>query len=226
MPLTPRAAQLPGPAVAVLIVLACWLAAGCAAPSPSPPIVRGGSQPVITTTTPSPEPERRPVPLGAGESVRRSWDNARVTAEFCGVTGAVRVKDGLATAPSKIYGAVTLFIGTPSYGTLDAPIGPVAAVPVGCNNGGGTGAGDLASAYLIVAERGGRLLSFAEITPLAEVGERAHKVIEVTFRGQAIEAHEAWYRSEDGTCCPSGLAVTTWTYDGDAFTPSPAHITR
>jgi hypothetical protein len=210
----------------VLVALVCWLATGCGAPSPSQHIVRGESRPVIVTATPSPEAVRRPVALGAGTSVRRSWQNARVTAEFCGVAEAVRVVDGLATAPSTIFSEVTLFVGTPSYGTLDEPVGPVAAVPVGCNNGGGTGAGDLASAYMIVAERDGRLLSFAEITPKAHVGERAHKVFAVTFGDQAIEAHELWYRSEDATCCPSGRAATTWTYQDGTFTPSPAHITR
>jgi hypothetical protein len=166
------------------------------------------------------------VTLGDAKSVRGSWENARLTAEFCGVSGPIQFKGDGARAPSATYGEVDLVMGTPEYGRLDVPIGAVAAIWVDCNNTGGTGAGDLGSAYIIVAQQRDRLVSLAEITPQAQIGDRSQEVDAVTFHGHFIQVSENWYRSEDADCCPSGRATTIWTYQGGVFRPGIPHITH
>lgn len=196
---------------AAALLVSALVIAGCAAPTAGPPIPRAAqAHPVLTTTAPPTTPPRTPVPLGQGRSVRRSWPDASLTAEFCGVRGAVRFTDSIARAPSSLYSEVDLYLGRPTYGRLD-PFGEAAALPVTCNNTGGTAAGDLGAAYVIVVERDGHLLSLAELVPQSDVGDRPSTLRGVAFRGDSIVAFEHWYRSEDATCCPSGTAETAWT---------------
>ena len=91
---------------------------------------------MVTTNAPPTTAPHTPVPLGTGRSVRQAWPNALLTAEFCGVRGAVRFAESLARAPSTLYSEVDLYLGRPTYGRLD-PYGEAAAVPVTCNDTGG-----------------------------------------------------------------------------------------
>lgn len=207
-----------------LLTVLCVVVSGCA-PSPSPPISRETAKDQTRTSTPTLAATRMPVPLHEPGPVRRSWSDAMLTANFCGVSGPIRFRRRQAVAPSTVYGQVSLYAGSPSYGTLTT-IGTVAAIPITCNNGGGTGAGDLASAFVIVAEIDDRLVSLAEVTPQTQVGERAHSVSDLRITGRTIEAREYWYRSEDATCCPSGQAVTTWRFENNQFTPGYPHVTQ
>jgi hypothetical protein len=209
---------------AVLLTSALTLAAGCAAPSAGPPIARQlESHPVVTISAPPTPARPAPVPLGEGRSVRQPWEDASLTAQFCGVSGAVRFKDRAARARSTLYSEVALYMGTPVYGRLDT-LGEVAGISVACNNTGGTAAGDLGGAYVIVVARDGQLLSVAELVPQADVGDRPSFIRGVSFRGNTVVAHEAWYRSEDANCCPSGRAETPWHYDDGTFSPGWPHV--
>ena len=54
------------------------------------------------------------------------------------------------------YSTVVMQLGQPSYGNIDQEgVGPdaeEAAVPVGCNNGGGTAAGQLSESIVVLAQ--------------------------------------------------------------------------
>jgi hypothetical protein len=211
----------------VFLVLLGVLLGGCAAPAASPPIVRDpAAQPVIVTTAPRARAEPVLVDLEAGGTVRRDWLNAPVTAGFCGVEGAVRLEDGIGEAASTLYGKVVLIAGDVSYGTMSEPLREVAAVPISCNNGGGTGAGDLDGGIMIVSIQDRRLVAVGEITPQTVFNDRARRVVTERIGGDAITVTEYWYRNEDATCCSSGRAEVRWTYADGVLKPGAPHITK
>ena len=213
-------------AITVLSLLVGILLGGCTAPAPSPPIERDpAAQPAIITATPRVSAAPVAVDLQAGRTVRRDWLNAPVTAAFCGVEGAVQLEDGIGEAPSTLYGKVQLFAGDVSYGTMSEPLREIAAVPISCNNGGGTGAGDLDGGIMIVSVQEGRLVAVGEITPQTIFNDRARRVLAERIDGDAILVTEYWYRNEDATCCSSGRAEIRWTYADGMLRPSAPHVT-
>jgi hypothetical protein len=158
--------------------------------------------------------------------VHRDWRNAPVAAAFCGVVGTVRLTDSAGEAPSTLYGKVALFAGDASYGTMSEPLGEVAAVPIFCNNGGGTAAGDLDGGIMIVSVQDAQLVAAAEITPQTSFNDRARAMRAVQIDGDSIMVVETWYRNEDATCCPSGKANVRWTYRDGVLQPGSPHITQ
>jgi len=46
------------------------------------------------------------------------------------------------------------------------------------------------------------------------------------FHQKSITVKEAFYGRSDGTCCPAGRAVTTWTFDGHRLAPGTPRVIR
>ncbi len=143
------------------------------------------------------------------------WQNTPVPGQFCDVSGLVRIKKGQGWASSAKWGRVQFYVSSPVlYGNLQGGGTQDAAVQVWCDNGGGTADGQIAEAYLIYRMRGRTLTLIGAVTPQEQPSDQVH----VSFFGSvsilpgSVVAHEEWYRPSDATCCPTGKAITVWTY--------------
>ena len=136
----------------------------------------------------------------------------------------VWLRSGGADGMSRLFGRVHIGVtGKPVYGDLLGPRRSAVAVPVICDNGGGTAAGQLASAYAVFREQGSRLSPIGMVT--AQYRPRdVHITLVSGLRMQpgTLTVREYWYRPRDGDCCPSGRAIARWTYDGRRLVPRDA----
>lgn len=181
------------------------------------------------TPPPSPPASSTPTPsatsLGKGPNDLRQmdWRQASVPGRFCDIDGLVRFRDGEATALSGRWGQVHLAVRADqentTYGDLDGDGKLEVALAVGCDNGGGTAAGQLGFGYVIIGSQDGELVAIGTITPRREPEDLSH----VTLLGDAriergeVVVTEYWYRGSDATCCPSGRTQTTWHLRDDAL---------
>jgi hypothetical protein len=119
-------------------------------------------------------------------------------------------------------------IGTPvTYGTLGG--NSAAALFVGCNNGGGTADGYMAYGQAIyVARRHAPPVLVGIVKPHIRPwgSTQLASILGVSFRGDHVIAHEAFYGGSDGTCCPSGRATTVWQFARGKLTRLRTTITR
>jgi hypothetical protein len=104
-----------------------------------------------------------------------------------------------------------------------------ADISVDCGNGGGTAAGDLGSADVIVAASENDFTGATHpIRVLGIVRPRQPEMLathppyigRVEILPGKVIAYEDWYGPNDSDCCPSGRATTIWTYSHGKLTPS------
>ena len=111
----------------------------------------------------------------------------------------------------------------PRFGDLDGDGRDEAALRVGCDNGGGTAAGQLAVAAVLFKAVGRSLRVVGIVTPRQPLDPDTSHVplIDVVAieRGRVVVS-EAWYGAHDGTCCASGRARTIWTYRQGTLRPT------
>jgi hypothetical protein len=111
------------------------------------------------------------------------------------------------------------------YGDLDGDGNDEAAVGVYCSNGGGTADAVLAYALVIYTANAGTPRVLGVIRPRAQ--SQLPALIRVTRIGRGtIRVSEAFYGSNDGTCCPSGRAVTTWALRNGDLVPVTTTILK
>lgn len=101
-----------------------------------------------------------------------------------------------------------------------------AGLMVNCNNGGGTADGVLLYSWVIFGGAGGRLSVVGIVTPQEQPPDELPTLIEVAIKPGQLTAHEFFYGPADATCCASGRATTTWTYEQGALRPGVPVITR
>lgn len=181
-------------------------------------------------------PTTQRAPAGGGNQPsdngihRRQWTQETLTVQLCGVDGPVRFRDGSAQATSSRFGAVELSVndtGPVVYGDLDGDGADEAAVTVVCDNGGGTGAGELEQGSVLVGAVGGRLISIGTVVP--QTPRRDHQHVPL-INGVRIAAHtvtvaEGVYRAEDPDCCPGAKASTVWSLTGGRLVPGKPVVT-
>ncbi|GAA4604206.1 hypothetical protein GCM10023195_14260 [Actinoallomurus liliacearum] len=198
---------------------------------------RAGTVPPIVSPSPSPAgtPVRTIAPSQTTTATTGTaplnlrhydWGNATIPVPFCSVTGTVRFTKKEATAPSTKWGNVHLVqLGDVAYGDLLGNGHPVAALPLTCDNGGGTGDSELAAADVIFDGSSGRLSLVGVVTPQQPSAEITTNIDKVKITLGRIKAYEIWYRRPDASCCATGKAVTDWTYANGRLTPGPPQIT-
>ena len=100
-------------------------------------------------------------------------------------------------------------------------------MPVWCTNGGGTADGQISLAYLIFALHDKLLQLIGAVTAQEQPPHGTHVsyIVSITMSPGSIVAHEDWYRASDATCCPSGTAVTVWSYTNGKLIPGTPDIT-
>jgi hypothetical protein len=102
-------------------------------------------------------------------------------------------------------------------------VGGVAVLPVECNNGGGTADGQIAFALVVFTERSSTPSVLGVLSPREPASDGADHVPvigDATIDPGKIIVDEGWYGRNDGTCCPTGKAITTWTLEGGSLVPS------
>lgn len=196
----------------------------CADPAIGPRVTATREAPPTSRPAPStPTPSATSLGKGPNDLRQMDWRQASVPGEFCDIDDLVRFRDGEATALSGEWGQVHLSVQTDpentTYGDLDGDGKVEVALSVGCDNGGGTAAGQLGFGYVIIGSRDGELVAIGTITPQREPDNLSH----VTLLGDAVIEQdevvvtEYWYRSSDATCCPSGRTQTTWHLKDDTL---------
>lgn len=214
--------------VKIIISAAAFLVgtAACATPAPGPRIA---PETPATVTAATPVTTSRPgsvTPLGefSGDIHEIDWRRSRLPGDFCDIPELVAFEDGEATAVSNSWGAVHLSVmSTPDdtvYGDVDGDGGDEALIHLECDNGGGTASGQLAFGYVVVRESGGALGALGSIVPKLTPQESSHVTLlgDVEIKAGQITVEELWYRTSDPTCCPSGVALTTWRWESDRLT--------
>jgi hypothetical protein len=159
------------------------------------------------------------------------WADVTLPGSICGASRPIRLQHHQAVVAStrwpplhRIY--VDSGWNRVVYGDLDGDGQDEAALVVDCNNGGGTANGVLAYAQVIFATVGDSLRVIGVTVPQEQPPNQLPTLVTVSIRLREIVAHEAWYGPNDGTCCPSGRATTTWTYAHGTLKPSKFVIDR
>jgi WD40 repeat protein len=176
-----------------------------------------------------PPPPAQPVRVPVSNLHSVDWQDTPLPGEFCAVPGLVTMRKGLGWASSLKWGRVQFFLGSSpvTYGDLQGGGTQDAAVQVWCANGGGTADSEIAEAYLIFSMHDRTLRLIGATTPQEQPPDEAHISIfsSISISPGSVMAHEAWYRAGDPTCCPSGTAVTVWTYAHGRLVPGTPDIT-
>jgi hypothetical protein len=214
-------------AILIGIILA---GSACSSSDGGSRIPRASSSPTVPT-----EPPPRSVPTTTAQSVGDApadlhdvdWATIPIPGEFCGVPGLVTFTDNEATGTSDKWGPVHLSrVPDMVYGDITGDRRSEAAVNVQCDNGGGTASGQLAFAFVVFEGAGGRLTTIGTVTPQKNPpSQHVTLLTKVQLRRGHVIAHELWYRPGDGTCCPTGTAVTTWKLQDGQLTAGAPHIT-
>ena len=169
------------------------------------------------------------------------WKDAAVPGSICGAvdpTGGtalafVHLHDGNAYAKSHRWGDYSIIQISGAwdrvvYGDVNGDDKDEAAVGVYCSNGGGTADGILAYARVIYTAAGKTPRVLGVIRPRARSAPGTlPPLVQVTRmdRGK-VRVSEAFYGRDDGTCCPSGRATTTWALVKGKLVPRMTKITR
>lgn len=226
-----------------LIARACWLSAPAIdrrqwqtqVPNRpyDPPCAGVRARPTIPLRSPdtTAKPSRSSSPsshkTSAPDIHQVDWSAAAVPGGFCDIQGSVRLKHGSTKAESTTSGKVGVhLLDETVYGDLDGDGRPEAGIGIDCDNRGGTADGVIAYAYLIFSNKHDTLALVGTIIPQRQLGDVLPTLIQkVTIAPGKVLIHEAWYRPADPTCCPSGTAITRWTYRDRQLSPGTPNIT-
>jgi hypothetical protein len=90
-----------------------------------------------------------------------------------------------------------------------------AAVPLLCDNNGGTADGQLLFSLVVFSGKEGHARLIGLVTPRVQPRDEHATLIGgegVRWQGNRLLIKEAFYGPHDYTCCPSGVAESEWTY--------------
>jgi hypothetical protein len=204
------------------------LLAACGDPSVGPKIT-GAPQPGATVVGTAPPSAAARPSLGPAPADLRAvdWEQATITAAFCGVEGPVRLTGGEVDTTSTIWGEIGLWLNTDTpvrYGDLDADGRDEAAINVGCDNRGGTASSQLAFGFVVVRAGDGKLELVGEISATTMRDDAPHVPLlsDPRFEKGAITVDEHWYRPSDANCCPTGGSRTRWWLRDGTLVPDPS----
>lgn len=207
----------------VTSLLLVVLMAACGGPSKEP---TAAATRVASPTTMASRPTTRPADLRAVD-----WGDVTVPGKLCFQSSPIQLHKGGAQLVDPVHGLPDPGSTGPSYVDivdnyaavryLDLDPGvPAAFVSVDCNNNGGTADGVIL--YAIVVYRGshGHLDLVGTLTPRVQPADELPTLLGVQrVTPGRISVSESWYRPNDGTCCPSGNATSTWGYSQGRIYP-------
>lgn len=117
------------------------------------------------------------------------------------------------------------------FGSFEGPRTSDAVISLICDNNGGTADGQIKFTLGVYSGKSGTPRLLGLITPQLQPKHEHATLLGVApaylrFGPHRITVKEAFYGPHDGTCCPTGRASTTWTYDGQQLTPSSPRVLR
>lgn len=191
-----------------------------------------GAAPVGSTST---EPNRNALV----DLHNVDWGNIDVPGRSCLRNQPIRLHNGQALLPDNTNGSpVQPGANAARYDLLDDRNKPVVygnfeggayddvAVPLDCNNNGGTADGAILYSLAVYSGRAGKPTSLGLITPQHQAKNELPTLIAVTAIAPGrITVSEYWYGPHDGTCCPAGRAATTWTLSAGKVIPVATRVT-
>ena len=120
-------------------------------------------------------------------------------------------------------------LGQPTVGDFEAQTATAtavdAAIPLNCDNNGGTADGALLYSIAVFSVGSGAQRFVGLITPHQQTAATLPTLLSnVTMTPGLITVTEDWYGPHDPTCCPSGTAQTMWRYAGGSLTYAGTRI--
>lgn len=200
-----RSTGLLGSGAALLLLTGC----GAAADS-------GGTQPGATavggTSTPGPQPvDLHSLNLGF----------LTVPGELCGNPDDVELRDGLARGIGEWPGYeeplpldLSAFSGQTGFDDLDGDGRDEAFLPMTCQIQDSTAAGVVATGVLVVSGASGAPTVLGTLSAQQEGEGNATRIGVRSVEVGEVVVEESFYSAEEGSCCPSGVAASTWRWDG------------
>ncbi|MFE2048466.1 hypothetical protein ACFXAS_08190 [Streptomyces sp. NPDC059459] len=216
---------------ALLAVAVAAVATACSTPEQGPRVTPAPAEPSVSAPLPTVSPLAPGPALGPAPGDLRDvdWTRAVLPGDFCGITGTVTLSDSEGLADSKTWGRVhvALLTDLTTYGDVTGDDLDEAAVAVGCDNGGGTAAGQLVFATIVLTARDGRLYALGTLdTQDDSSGPHPPLVSTTKLTSGKATMTELWYRQSDADCCPSGERVSTWTLEApDMLVLSHSRVT-
>ncbi|MFJ7298210.1 hypothetical protein [Streptomyces collinus] len=205
-----------------------FAAAACGSPQPGPRISPPSHTSSATLQPPSrPSPTTRKAVGAAPENLRDTeWPNVPIPGDFCDIPGLIHFKGKQeATASSHTWGTVHIYRSDVVYGDIDGDRRDEAAVHIGCDNGGGTAAGQIAYGAVVFRNVQGQLIALGTVKPQKEPpAVHCTLLAKIVLTASKVTAHEKWYRPTDSNCCPTGTATTVWEVRNDQLVPGVPHI--
>jgi hypothetical protein len=189
-------------------------------------------------------PRKAPTVTRAGFDIHKvDWANATLPGVVCGFRRPIHLhrREAFVKAiPARFPGlranqreshlprGVAVYSGWTRtvYADLDGDGGDEAGLVASCNNGGGTGSGALAYAWVIFKARKGRVHPLGIVTPRVQRPHELPTTLLIKIKRGRVDVREFWYGYWDGTCCPSGRATTPWTYSGGRLAAGAATILK
>lgn len=205
-----------------------WPLTACGGPAPGPKVAPAKPETAVTapTDTPSPTAHQR-MGIYVDDVRQFDWSRVLLPPDVCGVEGRVELTARGSRQISDRWGGIRVFFHEVKFGEFLTLLGPQAAVSVFCDNGGGTASSILEHAIVMYSSPGGELTALGVITAQKQAPDQPATLLALrTWRPSAILVTELYYRAGDATCCPSGRAVTTWTYEGEVLVPGPPHVIK
>ncbi|WP_063483456.1 hypothetical protein [Streptomyces ambofaciens] len=216
---------------ALPVVAVAALAAACSTPDQGPRVTPAPAAPSVSAPVPTASPLTPGSALGpAPDDLREvDWTRAVLPGDFCEIAGTVTLTDSEGRGESKTWGRVhvALLPDLTTYGDVTGDDRDEAAVAVGCDNGGGTAAGQLTFAAVVLTARDGRLYALGTLpTQHESYAEHPPLVSTTKLKPGRATMTELWYRPSDANCCPSGERVSTWTLEAaDVLVLSDSKVT-
>jgi hypothetical protein len=169
-------------------------------------------------------------------TVRVNWGEVSLPGSVCGAARSIQLHHRHAVISTRRFASVLgdgLHQVTVNSGwnpvvhaDLDGDGRDETALVVACETGGGTADDVLAYAQVIFTTTGDRAKALGVVVPRVQLKDELPTLLTVTIRRGSIVAHETFYGSHDGTCCPSGRATTIWVYRSHSLKPKAPSITR
>jgi hypothetical protein len=155
---------------------------------------------------------------------RVAWRRAVLPGRVCGVHRSLRLRNGKAMLGAKLE--VDAGWHRVAYGDLDSDRRDEAALSVACSNGGGTADSVWAYAVVIFTPGARAPVALAILRPQHHRAHMPATLVEVRISPRRIVGSEAFYGPADGTCCPSGRAVSVWVYRRGRLQLAKTRVTR
>ena len=176
----------------------------------------------VPSVSAAPTPSVEQLGVVVSDLHQLDWEAAPLPPGFCGIPTVTRLSQGMARTTSATWGPVTVAVVEVTYGDLLGDDAEEAAADLYCDNGGGTGSSTLEYGIVVYGSRAGQLVSLGTLTPQVQDPGLLPTPLSVTgWRKHSLVVTEYYYRAPDATCCPSGVAETTWTWTSEDGVPSP-----